>query len=258
MWQRWIGRKKPGAEDYNGALWTGPLTEVLVWTFDLDEIDSVASAGVLAADERARAARFRFDIHRNRFIAGRALLRHVLAELTGTPPETIEFVYGEHGKPAIKAGGLHFNLSHAENRAIIGVTQAGPVGVDIERMKPDRARPEIAGRFFAPQETQALAGLSGDVYANAFFQIWSRKEAVLKAVGTGIGGGLSSFSVPSDELPAPVHIPTLDCWIGNLTHAFPYLQTEGFSSAVALVAKKPLVRPVCATVLKIPVRRNLK
>ncbi len=218
----------------------------------------MASSGVLAAEERARAARFRFDIHRNRFIAGRALLRHVLAELTGTPPETIEFVYGDHGKPAMKAGDLHFNLSHAENRAIIGVTRAGPVGVDIERINPDRARPEVAERFFASQEIETLTNLSGDAYANAFFQIWSRKEAVLKAVGTGIGGGLSSFSVPLDALPEPVHIPSLDCWIGNLTHAFPYLQTEGFSSAVALLVNKPLVRPVCVTVFKIPVRRNLK
>ena len=239
-------------------MWTGPSTEVLVWTFDLDAIDSVASAAVLSTDERARAARFRFDIHRDRFIAGRAALRYVLAELTGTTPEAIEFVYGEHGKPALKPGGLHFNLSHSENRAIIGVTRAAPVGVDIERINADRARPEIAARFFAPQEIQALAILSGDAYANGFFQIWSRKEAVLKAVGTGIGGGLSSFSVPLDVLPEPVHIPSLDCWIGNLTHAFPYLQTEGFSCAVALLANTPLIRPVCGTVLKIPVRRNLK
>ena len=234
------------------------MAEVLVWTFDLDAIDAGEVTATLPVAEQERAARFRFEIHRERWIAARGALRRVLGSVMDAAPESIEFEYGEHGKPFVQSGGPHFNLSHAENRAVIAVTWAGPVGVDVERINPERARPEIAERFFAPQEIAELAGLSGDEYSNAFFQLWSRKEAVLKAVGTGIGGGLSSFAVPSDAMPELVHIPAPDCWIGNLAHAFPYLPTEGFSCAVALLAHKPLIRPICDTVLRIPVRRTFK
>ena len=234
------------------------MSEVLVWTFDLDAIDADAVGAALPAAERERAARFRFDIHRERWLAARGALRHVLGSVLEVAPEVIEFEYGEHGKPSLKGGGPFFNLSHSANRAVIGVSREAELGVDVERINPDRSRPEIAERFFAPLEIRELASLSGDAYAHAFFQIWARKEAVLKAVGTGIGGGLSSFAVPLGPMPVPIHIPSPDCWIGNLAHAFAYLQQEGFASAVALMGRKPIMRPVCDTVLRIPVRRTFK
>ena len=227
-----------------------------MWTFDLDAIDVEAVSPVLSPDERARAARFRFDIHRDRYIAGRGAMRTVLGWVLGAKPESLEFNYGEHGKPELKH--LHFNLSHSDHWALLGLTRAAPVGVDVERINPDRSNPGIAVRFFAPQEIAELSALAGDAYADAFFQIWARKEAVLKAAGTGISGGLSSFAVPLDALPQPVYIPSQDCWIGNLSPAFPYLRTEGFASAVALRSHEPLIRPVCDTVFRIPVRRTFK
>jgi 4'-phosphopantetheinyl transferase len=242
-------------------MWTGPENEVLVWTFDLDAIDSAAVAPVLSLDECERAARFRFDIHRNRYIAGRGALRYALGAVAGVEADQLEFAYSSHGKPELKspgAAGLHFNLSHSENRAVLGVTRAGPVGVDVERINPERGNPAIARRFFASQEIADLDCLTGGAYTNGFFECWARKEAVLKAVGTGIAGGLSSFSVPVGKMPESVHISSPDCWIGNLSHAFPYLEAEGFSSAVALLEKFPVVRAVCDRVLRIPVRRTFK
>ena len=240
-------------------MWTGPLNEVLVWTFDLDAIDPVAVTQVLSIDERDRAARFRFDIHRERYIAGRAALRYALAAVTGATPAELEFAYGPHGKPELRAGNsAYFNLSHSENRAILGVTRAAPVGVDIERVNHERGGPEIARRFFAPEEIAELERMSGAAYTAGFFECWARKEAVLKAVGTGIAGGLSSFAVPTGPMPELFHVPTPDCWIGNLSSAFPYIQTEGFASAIALLGVPPLVGPVCGTVLRIPVRRTFK
>ena len=239
-------------------MWTGLFNEVLVWTFDLDAIDLTAVAPVLSSDERDRAARFRFEIHRDRYIAARGALRTVLGELAGAPPESIEFVYGEHGKPTLKSGDFQFNVSHSDHRAVIGVTRAAPVGVDVERINPDRANPDIARRFFAEQEIANLERLHAEEYTNAFFQCWARKEAVLKAVGTGISGGLSSFAVPIGEMPHCVHLTSPDSWIGNLAEAFPYLAAEGFSSALCLLQHRPLIRPVCDTVPRIPVRRTFK
>jgi 4'-phosphopantetheinyl transferase len=242
-------------------MWTGPENEVLVWTFNLDAIDSAAVAPVLSIDERERAARFRFDIHRERYIAGRGTMRVALGAVAGVDPEELEFAYGAHGKPELKsqnAGALHFNLSHSDDRAILGVTRAGPVGVDVERINATRGNRDVARRFFSPREISDLDGLTGEAYTRGFFHCWARKEAVLKAVGTGITGGLSSFSVPIGEMPDPVHVEAPDCWIGNLSGAFPYLEAEGFSSSVALLEKIPLVRAVCDTVLRIPVRRTFK
>ena len=239
-------------------MWSGPSDEVLVWAFDLDAIDSEAVTDVLSPDERARAARFHFDLYRLRFVAARAALRYALGAVTGTAADAIEFDYGAHGKPFLKAGGPHFNLSHSDNRAMVAVSRIAPVGIDVERISSKRSSPEVANRFFAPQEIRDLAEFSGDAHASAFFQIWARKEAILKAVGTGIGGGLASFAVPADSMPEPVQISNPNCWIGNLAGAFPYLPTEGFASAVALLGHKPLIRPICDTVLRIPVRRTFK
>jgi 4'-phosphopantetheinyl transferase len=242
-------------------MWTGPENEVLVWTFDLDAIDSAAVAPVLSTDERERGARFRFEVHRDRYIAGRGTMRVALGAVADVAPEELEFAYGAHGKPELKplnGPKLHFNLSHSDNRAILGVTRAGPLGVDVEGINLQRGNRDVARRFFSPREIADLDGLTGEAYAQGFFRCWARKEAVLKAVGTGIMGGLSSFSVPIDEMPDPVHIATPDCWIGNLSGAFPYLESVGFSSAVALLEKVPLVRAVCDTVLRIPVRRTFK
>ena len=237
-------------------MWTGPINEVLLWNFNLDAIDAAAVAPMLSPDERDRAGRFRFDQHAQRFIAARAALRYALAGLTSSAPEAIVFTYGEHGKPA--SGDLHFNLSHAEHRALVAVTRIAPVGVDVEAIKPERASLDVARRFFAAVEIAELERLAGAAYADAFFQLWARKEAVLKAVGTGIGGGLASFAVPLDAMPQAVHIETPDCWVGNIAHVFPYLVVEGFSSAVALLAHKPVIRPMSDTILRIPVRRTFK
>lgn len=259
MNRRLVSRRVLGVEFTIGPVWNGPLNEVLVWTFDLDAIDAVEIAQVLSNAERDRASRFRFEIHRDRFIAARGALRYALGAVLEVAPKSLEFAYGEHGKPELKPSSeVHFNLSHSDQRAIVAVTREAAVGVDVERNNPERGRAEIARRFFAEREIVELNALTGEAYTRAFFHCWTRKEAVLKAVGTGIAGGLSSFAVPVGELLEPVHIESPDCWVGNLSDAFPYLEGEGFSSALALIGQRPLVRAVCDTVLRIPVRRTFK
>lgn len=232
------------------------MNEVLVWCFDLDAIDAAEVGAVLSVDERERAARFRFAIHRERFIAARGALRYALGAVLEMAPAAIEFEYGEHGKPELN--GVQFNLSHSDRWALVAITRAAAVGIDVERVNPERGNPAIARRFFAEREIAELELLTGEAYTRGFFNCWTRKEAVLKAAGTGIAGGLSSFAVPVGEMEEPVHIESPDCWVGNLSGAFPYLEGEGFSSALALIGQRPLVRRVCDTVLRIPVRRTFK
>lgn len=156
-------------------------------------------AGTLSVDEHARASRFKFDRDRNRFIAARGQLRIALGRCSGADASRIEFAYGPRGKPALAgdfaAAGLHFNLSHSEDLALLGVTTAGPVGVDLERV---RRLPEfdlLVSRFFSARERVGFLALPADQKPTAFFKLWTRKEAWLKATGEGISEALGQVEV---------------------------------------------------------------
>jgi 4'-phosphopantetheinyl transferase len=153
---------------------------------------------VLSAGERARAARFHFDIHRSRFVAARGILRKLLANYTGQDPMAIEFLYGPNGKPTLRQCDLHFNLSHSEDRAVFAFTYTAQVGVDLEylRFMPDMA--QIAGSFFSPLEFRSISATHEPQRNIAFFRCWTRKEAIIKASGEGLTCPLGGFDVSID------------------------------------------------------------
>src|SRR5205085_7159043 len=129
---------------------------VHVWTLDLDA--NPAEVGRLSAllcpEERERAARFHFDHHRRRFIVGRGLLRSILGEYSGVPPERVEFAYGIHGKPALshgpQGGNLQFNLAHSEHVGMLAVTARSRIGVDVERTRTIEDLNGLAASFCSP------------------------------------------------------------------------------------------------------------
>lgn len=150
-------------------------------------------AHVLSSDERDRAEKFHSTGHRERWQMTRGILRHLLGRYLEMVPREIAFDYGAHGKPRLKQpvnSGLHFNASHSGDYAVLAFTRAGEVGVDIERVREDLARrDDIARRFFSTSEQQQLSALPESERAPAFFTLWTRKEAVVKAYGTGLFGG---------------------------------------------------------------------
>lgn len=174
--------------------------EVHVWRVPLDcgpdEIRSLSE--LLAADERERAARFHFPLHRDRFTVGRARLRQLLGRYLGKDPAALEFRYGSAGKPELagcEAGAcLPFNVSHSDGLALIAIGGPGRLGVDIERIRP-RTEPDSFGSFFAPAEEAALLALPRELRERAFFACWTRKEAYIKGRGDGLGFGLDRFEV---------------------------------------------------------------
>lgn len=149
-------------------------------------------AGILSADERARAGRFVFQRDRTRFLAGRGQLREILGWLLGTDPAKLVFAYGEQGKPQLAKpfGGrfLYFNLAHADRLATYIVSAHHEVGIDIERIRPVREAEEIVARFFSPRENEEWRSLPVGQQMQAFFNLWTRKEAQLKANGSGLAG----------------------------------------------------------------------
>lgn len=164
-------------------------------------VDTTAPAdpGLLDEAERARAARFAFEADRLRYVAAHVALRRILSGYT----EDLHYATGPHGKPSlVDGGGLEFNMSHSGDLALYAVTRGRPVGVDVERVRPDVAKEVTEARFFTPAETEALLALPEQERARAFFTVWTRKEACLKATGEGLSVPLDALTVwPQAEPP---------------------------------------------------------
>ena len=133
--------------------------------------------------------------HRRRFVAARATLRQLLGRYLGQEPGAVVFACGAHGKPFLPPGGLHFNVSHTQGLALYAIASAREVGVDVEWMRLQVAHERIAARFFAPEEREMLAQVPAEERRVAFYHIWTRKEAYLKARGDGLAAGLDTFAV---------------------------------------------------------------
>ncbi|MDB6066685.1 MAG: 4-phosphopantetheinyl transferase [Pedosphaera sp.] len=178
--------------------WSLESGEVQVWATSLSRTPQqiAASAKTLSADEQARADRFRFDRDRNRFMAGRGVLRAILGHALNKEPVDIKFAYSERGKPRlIGHEAVRFNLAHTEDMALLAVARDWNVGVDVERIRALRDADGVAKRFFSARESNGLNALSGDEKNAAFFNLWTRKEAWLKATGDGIADGLNQVEV---------------------------------------------------------------
>ena len=161
---------------------------VRLWLIDLDAPGAEAGAALLSSDETARAARFAFDRHRRRFIAGRAGLRRILAAETGHTPETLAFAYSPAGKPLLDgaAPAVYFNLSHSDQWALVAVTHLGAVGVDIEKARPLRDVLRLAEMAFSAAELEEFRAVPALQQQDAFFAGWTRKEAYIKARGDNL------------------------------------------------------------------------
>ena len=168
-------------------VWHGTLTQPPAAVAD--------AASLLCDDERARAARFRFERDRLRYIAGRAQLRLLLARYLRQPAASLTLAYGAFDKPFLPDAPLHFNVSHSAHTLLIAVTRAGEVGVDVEMLGQDLSRERIAERFFSPREVAVLRALPAERQAVAFLTCWTRKEAFIKARGDGLSLALDSFDV---------------------------------------------------------------
>ena len=169
---------------------------VHVWRADLTALPG--SEELLATEEKEKAAQFHFDRDRKRYIAARCVLRKLVGEYENRPPSEIQFTYNTYGKPALNGSSLRFNASHSADLALFAFTRNRSVGVDVERIRPDFATKEIAAQFFAPEEIAELRALPSERQTAAFFACWTRKEAFIKAHGSGLSLPLHKFVVAVD------------------------------------------------------------
>lgn len=193
---------------------------------------------VLSPDERDRAARFALEEPRTAYTVARGALRLLLGRYLGRDPAALRFVYGKHGKPALEGGALHFNLSHSGDLVLLAFAADRPVGVDVEFCRQRVSSDAVAQRFFADDEVGALQDLDESEKREAFFRVWTRKEAYLKALGAGITVALDSFSVSSDRQAALLR-PRAAAEKWSLAHLDP---APGYTAAICAPGQWELSR----------------
>jgi 4'-phosphopantetheinyl transferase len=163
----------------------------------------------LSEEERQRAARLKFAEGRDRFILSHAYTRFVLARYLGIHPRDVAFRTSETGKPwvadesGVMGDRFGFNLSHCKTYAAIVVASTALVGVDVEECRPNVDAVGIAKRYFAPEEFEVFDTLSPEETAQYFLQIWTCKEAFVKAIGLGLSYSLNRFKVTGLQTDRP-------------------------------------------------------
>ncbi len=207
-----------------------PPQDVDVWFRATDALDKeaiTAAVSLLSEEERAQYARFHFARDARDYAAAHALLRTVLSRDGDRGPGDWRFDKTPHGKPYLIDPGEFrgsFSLSHTHGMVACAVTEEGDIGVDVERVDRELNLEDIAGRFFAPAEARLLAQLDPDARRSRFFEFWTLKEALVKALGVGIATSLASFAFTVDvdgeggvALDAPEAIAARDWQFGLFT-----------------------------------------
>lgn len=214
-----------------------PLSDhaIHVYSAALDAVNVAALEPLLSDDERTRAARFRFAVHRQRFIARRGILRRLLSQYVNLPPLHIRFAYTVYDKPYLPDSDIGFNQSSADNLALYAFARGVSPGIDIEQIKALPDMDDVAQRMFSARENALYRALPAAQKAAGFYNCWTRKEAFIKAIGEGLSFPLADFEVtlkPGDP-PALLAIRG-DSRAGGEWHLADLDPAPGYCGALAI------------------------
>jgi 4'-phosphopantetheinyl transferase len=164
--------------------------EVHLWRVRLAGEGEGHWRGLLTAEERHRADRFRVAADRHRFTVTRGILRAFLGKYLRAAPESLRFEYNLFGKPSLEPahnpGGIAFNVSHSDCISLLAFGLAPRLGVDVERLRPQTRIDDVANAVLSPVRCASLLALPYPVRLRAFFDAWVRTEATVKALGGGL------------------------------------------------------------------------
>jgi 4'-phosphopantetheinyl transferase len=190
---------------------------VHVWAFTLNGSADLVEVcrKLLAPEERRRADRFVFAHDRIHHTVAHGVLRHLLSRYCDLPPGSLRFATTSSGKPSLQepdgaTSSLYFNLSHSDDRALLGVSDGRELGIDLEKIRSNLEVLSISRHYFFGAERQAIEEAPSAMRDNTFFRYWVAKEAVLKAQGIGLGFPLDRFCVHFLPDGHAAHIETLD------------------------------------------------
>ena len=182
------------------------IGEIHVWTARLvDEHHATADlVRILSREERARAAQFAFACDRVRFIQAHGIMRQILSNYCDADAATLTFARNHHGKPHLipRANGpnLQFSVSHSGNCCMLAVRLRHSIGIDVEKVRDLPRAMDIVRSYFTPAESKALAALRGTAWRDAFFALWTHKEAAVKGLGIGLAAHLGRIEFDLDPI----------------------------------------------------------
>jgi 4'-phosphopantetheinyl transferase len=221
-----------------------PPRGVDVWTLSLHYAGQPAArlTGVCSAAERARAAGMPLAARRREFLLARGIVRTILAAYVGVEPGALRLGTGPHGKPFVDAPAAPgFSVSHSHGRLVVAVTAGFAVGIDLERVDRRIEIGVVARRFLPSDEAASLAALPPDARTAAFFRLWTRREAQLKARGSGFALGVGEAFAPlrhsaAAALAGPYTLVDLDLvpgYAGALAYGAPPMPLHTPNRALA-------------------------
>lgn len=177
--------------------------QIHVWSINVSNVPENfqnSYYGLLSPNERSRVSKLRFLKDQRTFIIARGVLKKLSGYYLNIDPKMVDFEYEKFGKPRYRNNSpIKFNVSHSGNLILIGFTKDYELGVDIEYIKEDFNMMEIARNFFSKQEIRSLERLPTKEKPIGFYRCWTRKEAIIKAIGTGLSFPLDSFAVSLDH-----------------------------------------------------------
>ena len=199
-----------------------PRQQIHIWRVPLEQPQAIVGRleQLLDPEERERAARFHFAEDRTRYAIAHGALRTILSRYLDQAPADLRFQRGRFGKPRLSfarkesggsqaeprrksdgapaqaPAGLHFNLSHCRDLAVIAVSSGRLVGVDVEAVRDVGKLDSIVKRYFSPEEKRFLASAAPREHPRALLTLWSRREAAAKALGLDLSAALAAVNVP--------------------------------------------------------------
>lgn len=170
--------------------------DIHIWKINLDKNDAYLdeNSHLLSKAELEKSQRLFKQQHQNRAIAMKVQLRLILSRYLEQPANSIEFAVAEFGKPYIKSSVINFNVSHSQGKALLAISLSEAIGVDLECWRELDHAEAIVKRHYSESEKAYWAKLAERQKTSVFFDIWTRKEAFIKATGRGLALGLSKCS----------------------------------------------------------------
>jgi 4'-phosphopantetheinyl transferase len=183
---------------------------VKIWfgEISITEADYPYQLSLLNKDEQRQAENFKNDPLRRRYVANRAKLREILAQVVDCNSASLRIDTGQHGKPFLADyPEIDFNLSHTGNKIAVAIGHRCQVGIDIELCKSRSSLSALVEKCFGDEEKVYWKQLSETVKTQEFYRFWTRKEAFVKATGRGIALGLTSCVINPSRPGTFLRIP---------------------------------------------------
>lgn len=228
-----------------------PDDEIHLWRVDLNFSNQYIEQleATLSEDEKQRANRFKFAHHKKHFIAARGILRQLLGRYIQSPGEKIDFIYNSRGKPELSSCfsdyNLKFNISHSQSLALYSFNYEKKIGIDLEYLRDNIDYKTLAQRFFCDREFKLINNCAMEQQQQRFYQLWTAKEAYLKATGEGLSGGLENLEIKLNR-EGHIYLHSIknqeklaQCW-----SLYNFIPENNFIATVACFGKKKNLKAI--------------